>query len=86
MTLTQTDIELIEHILYKNSDDTAVSITRSLERLEDRIDVAEARIYARISNVEDRIETVRQDVADELGEMKDEIRDFVRSREKFVFE
>lgn len=38
MSLEQTDIELIERILYKNSDDIAVSIARSFEKLEDKID------------------------------------------------
>jgi hypothetical protein len=45
MALEQKDLEQIERILYKNSDDVAVSIARSFERMEERIDAAEARLY-----------------------------------------
>ena len=43
MALEQKDIELLERVIYKNSDDVAVSIARSFERLEERIDAAESR-------------------------------------------
>jgi len=33
MALEQKDIELLERVIYKNSDDVAVSIARSFERL-----------------------------------------------------
>ena len=59
MSLEQKDIELLERVIYKNGDDIAVSLARSFERLEERIDAAESRIYSRISDVEDKIETVR---------------------------
>jgi hypothetical protein len=37
MALEQKDIELIERAIYKNGDDVAVSIARSFERMEERI-------------------------------------------------
>jgi hypothetical protein len=55
MALDQKDLELIERVVYKNNDDVAVSIARSFERLEERIDSAEARIHGRLSELEDRI-------------------------------
>ena len=86
MSLDQKDIELIERVVYKNADDIAVSIARSFERLEERIDASESRLYTRMADLEDRIEGCRQDIADELSEMKSEIRDFSRSREREVVE
>ena len=55
MSLEQNDLELIERIVYKNSDDIAISISRSFERLEERIDAAESRIYTRLVDLEDTI-------------------------------
>jgi archaellum component FlaC len=71
--LTQGDLELIERIIYKNGDDIAVSIGRSFERLEERIDAAESRIYSRLSEVEDKIEASRQDMSDEIGDVKESL-------------
>jgi hypothetical protein len=56
MSLDQKDLELIERVVYKNADDIAVAIGRSFERLEERIDAAESRIYSRLSELEDRLE------------------------------
>ena len=81
MSLEQKDLELIERIIYKNGDDVAVSIARSFERLEERIDAAESRIYSRLSDLEDKLEANRQDFADELGEVTEEIREFIRVQE-----
>ena len=64
MSLEQKDLELIERVIYKNGDDIAVSIGRSFERLEERIDSAESRIYGRLCKIEDKMEAVRFDVAD----------------------
>ncbi|HEV2328947.1 MAG TPA: hypothetical protein VG077_13095 [Verrucomicrobiae bacterium] len=47
--------EQIERVIYKNGDDIAVSIGRSFERLEERIDAGESRIYSRLNDIEDRI-------------------------------
>lgn len=39
MSLNKKDIEVLEKIMYKNSDDVAVVVARSFERLEERIDL-----------------------------------------------
>ena len=77
--LSQKDIEVIERVVYKSADDTAVSIARSFERLEERIDAAESRLYARLADVEDKIEEHRQTVTDELGEIRSDLRDFAKA-------
>ena len=56
MSLETKDLELIERVIYKNGDDIAMSIGRSFERLEERIDAAETRIYSRLIEIEDIIE------------------------------
>ena len=75
MALDQKDLELIERVIYKNGDDIAVSIGRSFERLEERIDAAESRIYSRLAEIEDKIEASRQELADKLGDVLTEVRD-----------
>ena len=55
MSLDQKDLESIERVVYKNNDDVAVSIARSFERLEERVDAAEVRIHSRLSELEDRL-------------------------------
>jgi hypothetical protein len=62
MALDPTDLEAIERLIYKNGDDIAVSIARSFERLEERIDAVESRLYSRFADVEDKIEAVRSDI------------------------
>ena len=81
MSLEPKDLELIEQLIYKNGDDVAVSIARSFERLEERIDAAESRIYSRLAEIEDRIESSRQDIDDTVGNIREEIRDLVRARD-----
>jgi phage shock protein A len=73
--ITPKDLELIERIIYKNSDDICVSIARSFERLEERIDDMEARIYGRMSELEDKLEAGRQDIADRIGDVRTDIRE-----------
>ncbi len=75
MALEQKDLELIERVIYKNGDDIAISIGRSFERLEERIDAAESRIYSRLAEVEDKIEASRQDLDDKLGHVREDIKD-----------
>ncbi len=75
MALEQKDLELIERVIYKNGDDVAVSIARSFERLEERIDAAESRIYSRLAEIEDKIESARQDLDDKLGDVREDIQD-----------
>ena len=55
MSLEQKDLESIERVIYKNNDDVAVSIARSFERLEERVDASESRIHSRLSELEDRL-------------------------------
>ena len=57
MSLDTKDLESIERVIYKNGDDIAVSIGRSFERLEERVDGAEMRIYARLAELEDLLES-----------------------------
>ena len=78
MTLDKGDCEIVERIVYKNSDDIAVSIARSFERLEERIDALESRVYGRIGETEDRVEASRQDISDDIGTLRDEIREMIR--------
>lgn len=72
--LTKRDLELIERAIYKNNDDVAVSIARSFERLEERIDSSESRVYSRLADLEDKIESGRQDISDTIGEVVDDIK------------
>jgi prefoldin subunit 5 len=74
MALDLKDIELVERVVYKNGDDIAVSIGRSFERLEERIDAAESRIYSRLAEIEDKIEAARQDLDDKLGDVREDIK------------
>jgi hypothetical protein len=54
--LSQKDLEFIERVIYKNSDDLAVSVSRSFERIEERIDAMESRLSSRLNDLEDRLE------------------------------
>ena len=80
MSLEQKDIELLERIIYKNGDDIAVSIGRSFERLEERIDAAESRLYSRLSYVDEKIEGSRQDLSDEISLVRDGVREISEAR------
>ncbi len=86
MSLEQKDLELIEHIIYRNSDDIAISIARSFERLEKHFFDAESRLYSRIGELDDKIESTRQDMSDTIGDVKEEIRDAIRFRNDPAFE
>jgi len=63
--LSQKDLEEIERLIYKSADDVAVSIARSFERMEERIDSMESRLYGRLSDIEDRLPS-RGYLADEF--------------------
>ncbi|MFA6314764.1 MAG: hypothetical protein WC648_00105 [Candidatus Paceibacterota bacterium] len=78
MSLEQKDIEVIERVIYKNGDDVAVSISRSFERLEERVDAVESRLYSRLADIEDHIESSRQDNSDNVGDIREEIRELMR--------
>ena len=55
--LGHNDLEQIQLVIYKSADDVAVSIARSFERLEERVDATEARLYSRLGDIEDRLES-----------------------------
>jgi phosphate uptake regulator len=74
MSLEPKDLELVERIVYKNADDIAVSISRSFERLEERLDGAESRIYSRISDLENYVDNMKQELIDMVADFKDEMR------------
>lgn len=82
MALDQKDLELIERVIYKNGDDMAVSIARSFERMEERIDGMESRLYSRLSELDDRIQASRQDISDELGDIRSLLREMAQVQEK----
>ncbi len=62
MSLNQKDVELIERIIYKNADDIAVSIARSFERLEIRIDSLEERLSNKNLVVADEVHDLREEM------------------------
>jgi hypothetical protein len=70
MALDQKDLELIERIVAKNGDDVAVSIARSFERIEERIDATEYRLYVRLADLEDKIVSVEHNLNDELDSIR----------------
>jgi hypothetical protein len=57
MALDRNDLEKIERLIYKMCDDLSVSIARSFERIEDRFDEAEMRLYQRLSEIETTLES-----------------------------
>jgi hypothetical protein len=57
MALDPKDLEVIERLIYRNADDIAISMGRSFERLEERIEAAESRLYARFADIEDKLES-----------------------------
>jgi len=52
MLLESKDLEAIERIIFRNNDEVALSIVRGFERLEERLDAAEARLYSRLAELE----------------------------------
>ena len=56
--LSKEAIGSIERLFYKNSDDIALSVARALERLEERIEAAESRLYSRFADLEDKLAEV----------------------------
>ena len=71
MSLEQKDIELLERVIYKQGDDVAVSIGRSFERLEERIDAAESRLYGRLADLEDKVAACEGNLTAELNSIRD---------------
>lgn len=81
MSFKRKDIEWIEWAVYKGGDAIAASISRNFERLGERIDAAERRIDSRLAEPEDKMDSGRQNLADELSEIRGEVREFARPRE-----
>ena len=52
MLLEPKDLEAIERIIFRNNDEFALSIAQGFERLEERLDAAEARLYSRLADLE----------------------------------
>jgi phage-related tail protein len=77
--LSQRDLESIEHVIYKQSDDIAVALGRSFERLEERMDAMESRLCSRLSELEDKTEACRQNIAEELGDIRSDLRQFAKA-------
>lgn len=78
MALEQRDLELIERIIYKSADDVAVSTSRSFERLEERIDAMESRLYSRLSDVEDNIDARHSDIVENILNVQADVRELAR--------
>jgi hypothetical protein len=78
MALDTKDLEHIERLLFKSADDVAVSIARSFERLEERMDSTESRLYSRMVELEDKVEGSRQDLSDELGLIRENMQEMLR--------
>lgn len=49
----------VERIVYKCADDLAVSIARSFERLEQRLEGMETRLYSRLCDLEELLSAPR---------------------------
>ena len=77
MALDQKDMEFIERTIYKNGDDTAVSIARSFERLEERLDASEARLQARFSDLEDKVDGAADDLTERIGQVRGDVRELM---------
>ncbi len=60
-TFTQSDLKLVNDIIYKSADDICVSIARSFERMEERIEAMESRLYSRLADLEDLLTEIRAD-------------------------
>lgn len=71
MPIDQKDLEQIERIIYKNGDDIAVSIARSFERLEERMDAMESRMYSRMGDIDETTANCREEIKDEIRDLRE---------------
>ncbi len=60
--LKTADLEAIERVIYRNGDDIAVSISRSLERLEEKIIAVEKNILGRLVEIEKELNSELQNL------------------------
>lgn len=79
MALDKKDIDLIEKIVYRCGDDIAISIGRSFEHLEERIDLIESRIYERLATIDDRIDNIIRSNDDMFESLREDVRLLGRS-------
>jgi hypothetical protein len=56
MSHEQNDLVVIERLVQRSVDDVAVSLARSFERLEERLDVIDRRIFSRLAELENALE------------------------------
>ncbi len=80
MSLEPKDLELIERLIYKCSDEISLNLGRSFERLEERFDSAETRVYGRMAEIEEKIEDARQSATDSFDSIREDIREVVREQ------
>ena len=71
MALDPKDLEQIERMIYKNGDDVAVANARSFDRLEERLDAMESRIYSRFADIETKVETCEWNVTQEIDSIRE---------------
>lgn len=65
--------EEFEQLLNRHHDDLAISITRSLERLEERLDAMESRIYSRFGDLEDNNQKRYENIVEILKLINDKL-------------
>ena len=75
--LTAKDLELIEKIIYRNGDDIAVAMSRSFERLEERIEALETRLTSRITDMGNKNIEDGQEISDTLADLKNSLAVFM---------
>lgn len=70
--LKPADLEAIERFVYRNGDDMAMAISRSFERLEERMDAIESRIFSRLAEIENELLEVTKAIR-QIVEAKSEV-------------
>jgi len=75
MSLDQKDLELLETVLYRNSDNIGIAIGRSFERLEEHMDNMESRIYKRLAEIDEHSEDVKQILKDNFDLIREDLRE-----------
>ena len=70
MQFTPQEIEQLQSIIDRANDDTAISIARSFERLEERIDAMESRLYSRLVEIDDQIVQETGILSDKIADLR----------------
>jgi len=84
MGLDQQDLQRIEQAIDRLGGDIAAAIGRGFERLENRIDATESRLYSRFAEVEERVEGSRQDLSDEISPVRESVHELSRRENEIV--